>query len=245
MESLWYYLDGELERGPIPLDELVRVLKGMPDPRSVYVWTEGMEDWADAGYIPEVRSRLPLPPLSIPLPAAPHPVISPAPEPPAPYVTLDEVEKVTKLYRRLVLLVGAKFSLWGLFFILGLLPSEAGVLAGGTWPLMTIVFGAMLWTTYNLATRLGSKVPGLWMALLFLPFGNLAALGLLSGRATAWCRHYGLEVGLLGPSRESLQELRERVTAAPEFVPTRPFQEPGTEVPVPRTPVSQMEDRGA
>lgn len=216
MEILWYFLDGELEQGPMTFEELVRALEGLQDPRSVYVWNEEMEDWAEAGAVAEVRERLPLPPPpAVPSPAATRPAFVPASEP-VRYVTIQEVEAVAKLYRRLVLLFGAQVFLSVLLVAVGsAVPEDLLVVpALAILPLIGIVFCGMFVTIHHLAERLGSRFPMAWAALLFFPLGNLAALAALSARATAWCVRHGLKVGLLGPVPESVEDLRRRVSGS-------------------------------
>jgi len=50
--------------------------------------------------------------------------------------------------------------------------------------------------------------PALWAVAMCVPCANLIVLLLLNSRATAWCRERGIEVGLFGPTRQSLERLR-------------------------------------
>jgi hypothetical protein len=46
---------------------------------------------------------------------------------------------------------------------------------------------------------------------MFLPCINILVLLVLSSKAQAWCQRYGLRVGFLGPTKESIEELRRRL----------------------------------
>ncbi len=37
---------------------------------------------------------------------------------------------------------------------------------------------------------------------------------MLSSKAQAWCKQYGLKVGLLGPTTESIEDLRRRLMSS-------------------------------
>jgi hypothetical protein len=45
---------------------------------------------------------------------------------------------------------------------------------------------------------------------MFLPCINIIGLLVLSSKAQAWCRQYGIKVGFFGPTKESIEELRRR-----------------------------------
>ncbi|HEY4595077.1 MAG TPA: hypothetical protein VIJ02_01650, partial [Thermoanaerobaculia bacterium] len=63
-------------------------------------------------------------------------------------------------------------------------------------------------TAYKLARRLGSGTPVLWAVAMFIPCINILTLLALSSKATSWCRRHGIKVGLLGPTKESIEEIR-------------------------------------
>jgi hypothetical protein len=50
---------------------------------------------------------------------------------------------------------------------------------------------------------------------MFLPCINILTLLVLSSKAQSWCRRYGIRVGFLGPTKESIEELRRRVMTSP------------------------------
>jgi len=66
---------------------------------------------------------------------------------------------------------------------------------------------------YAVVTGMGLGKPVLWAVAMCVPCVNLIVLLLLNRRATAWCREKGIEVGLLGPTRESLERLRSSLNA--------------------------------
>jgi hypothetical protein len=125
---------------------------------------------------------------------------------PQPYLAY-EAEAITKLYRRLILLVGGEFLLN--FIVLALLDKSvsAGML-GFLVMLAVSVFIAI--TAYKLSERLRTGSPLFWALALFLPWLNVLSLLVLSSNATSWCRSHGIKVGLLGPTRESIEAIRRR-----------------------------------
>jgi hypothetical protein len=46
---------------------------------------------------------------------------------------------------------------------------------------------------------------------MFLPCVSIIVLLVLSSKAQSWCKRYGVKVGLLGPTQESIEELRRRL----------------------------------
>jgi GYF domain 2 len=224
MEEAWFYFEAGERRGPVTIEELVGALLSAPNPRDVLVWREGMADWQPAGTVPEVQRKLPsamppAPPSPMP-PAVPRAV---PPLPPVPRVASPEpviapvfyktAESVAKLYRRLVVLIGLQILLGVLRFPLAVATDASGAAAVILLLLLVVdlvVLVMIISTTYRLAGQLGEGVPALWAAAMFLPCVNIIMLLVLSSRAQSWCRRHGIKVGLLGPTRESIEELKRR-----------------------------------
>ena len=206
MESLWFYAAEGDRPGPVPLEQLVPALLAAPEPRRVLVWREGMADWSEAGSLPEISGRLP-PPRP---PAPPVPPYDQAGR----LAALDDAVTMARFYRRLVLLVGAQILL-GLFQ----LPLQAATSHEGALIviLLVVVLGslgllvAIAVTAYQLSSHLRESVPLLWAIVMFLPCLNIIGLLVLSAKAQSWCSRYGLKVGLLGPTQESIEDLRRRL----------------------------------
>jgi GYF domain 2 len=201
-EGFWFYLAGEQRQGPVTLEELVAVLRSAPDPHNVLVWCAGMPEWQAAGFVPEINRRLPPPSPSV----QPRAVAGGG-------VSFETAEKVARLYRRLVLLVGLQILLGCLVRVplLGTSPSTgAAVIAlAGTLVLIGVLV-ALAVTAYHLTESLGESMPILWAIAMFIPCVNIITLLVLSSKAQAWCRLYGIKVGFLGPDPESIEELRRR-----------------------------------
>lgn len=199
MDTDWFYLEGGNRRGPVDLARLLIVLLAAPDSRRVKVWREGMPDWKEAAEIPEVNAKLPPPGPSLP-----------AREKGKSSVTFGEAERVARLYRRLVLLVGVQFMLGVLVNIPDRQnPSDAGfVVALAALVGILCVFIGLLVTSYKLMTHLGSRSPVLRAIGMCIPLANLFVLSAINSNAQAWCKRYGITVGFLGPTRESLERLR-------------------------------------
>lgn len=129
----------------------------------------------------------------------------------------DRAESVATHYRNLVLAVGLQILLaCGARGFAGAVSGGTGAdgiallvsfaaLAGA---LGVAVFAAV--TAYRLAVALGEGLPWLWAVFLFVPCVSILALLLLSSKANAWCKAHGVKVGLLGPTRESIEDLRRR-----------------------------------
>jgi hypothetical protein len=214
MEGPWFYGNAGQALGPVSLEELLGRLLAMPNPHGALVWREGQGDWKEAGSVPEISSRLP-PPISGVAGAIPaRPRLSAAAMA-ARLKPAEDAEVIARLYRRLVLLVGSELLL-GLFN--GTMKEAApslkeitqGILAVG---LLTII-GFLVVTTYQLSARLDSGPPILWTLGMFLPCFNLLVLLALSLVAQGWCKRYGIKVGLLGPTRESIEELRRSLSTS-------------------------------
>lgn len=204
MEALWFYAVGGQRLGPVPLEQLVAALFSVPEPRKVLVWREGMADWMAAGSVPEVGVRLPPPQL-----------------PPLPYgqavrpTYLKDAETMARLYRRLVLLVGFQILLGILQAPLQAALSQQGaLLAGVILVALLCLLVAIAVTAYKLSDHLGESVPLLWAIAMFLPCINIIVLLILSSKAQTWCARYGLKVGFFGPTPESIEELRQRMSTS-------------------------------
>ena len=75
MSEFWYYIEDNETRGPIALDQLIKLLSQLPTPRGVFVWREGFDDWKAAENVREIVEKLIRPPplrprSSIPIPHA-------------------------------------------------------------------------------------------------------------------------------------------------------------------------------
>jgi hypothetical protein len=55
---MWYFSTGEQQHGPVPLEELVGMLRGGSLKDYSLVWREGMAEWQAAGEIVEVQQAL-------------------------------------------------------------------------------------------------------------------------------------------------------------------------------------------
>lgn len=135
----------------------------------------------------------------------------------------DEAEAIAKLYRRLVLLVGGQILMSVVAQFLGALASTGapeGVSAIVAILTMLILLAALtvvvflVGTAYKLARRLGSGTPVLWAVAMFFPCVNIITLLVLSSKAQSWCRRHGVKVGFFGPTKESIEQLRQRSTTS-------------------------------
>jgi hypothetical protein len=126
---------------------------------------------------------------------------------PEPYVA-DEAEAIAKLYRRLVLLVGAQLLLGVLANMLSLMRAVAGLLALLALPVTIGISIFIAVTAYKLSGRLQAGLPILWAIAMFIPCINILTLLALSSKATSWCRRHGIKVGFFGPTKESIEEIR-------------------------------------
>jgi hypothetical protein len=212
MDSLWhYYEDGE-RRGPVPLSSLIAALSAQPYPHDVQVWRQGLADWQAAGSIAEVARQLP--------PQRPGPLGRPSPGTRAPAIPFAGAEAIARLYRRLVLVVGLQILLAvariPVFLLVGGRSSAVVLgLVGLVFGLAILVTAVLLAVTaYQLSAHLAS-VPILWALIMFVPCLNILGLLLLSAKAQAWCKQYGIRVGFLGPSLESIAELRRSADTSP------------------------------
>jgi hypothetical protein len=201
MSTQWFYLRGEERLGPYTLEELIQVLQATPDPHQVRVWDPRRADWQPAGSVVEIAGQLP--PPRVPL-VPQNPAVRPVP--------FETAEKIAKLYRRLVLLVGAQIVLS--FFVLGIPEgSQSTVVSLFAIVIVFLVFGlsiALVVTAYRLARELGSGTPALWAVGMFMSCISIFVLLALSHKAQVWCRQYGIKVGFFGPTQESIEELKRR-----------------------------------
>ena len=126
------------------------------------------------------------------------------------------VERIARLYRNLVLLVGLQIlAVFGLTALIATMAPGAGTGDSIALPAAVVRVGlivAGMVVGYQLAHALGEGNPWLWTLGMLFPVINLIVLLALSGKANAWCQRAGVKVGLLGPTAESLRELRQRRT---------------------------------
>lgn len=131
-------------------------------------------------------------------------------------VPLDDAEAIAKLYRRLVLLVGLQLVL-GVFA--QTLPAMGNSMVAGLLSIVVLVgllciLAMLAVTAYKLTELLGAGTPILWAIAMFLPCINIITLLVLSSKAQTWCRQYGIKVGFLGPTPESIEEVRRRAVTS-------------------------------
>jgi hypothetical protein len=197
MDHNWYFLDGDLRKGPFSTADLLSALLVTPDPRLAKVWREGLPDWERAGTQPELAGKLPpRVPSTRPQTAGTVTVATPA----------ETVAAVGRLYRRLVLLVGVQ---WIIAVMVNVLvppnPSDVEALFGIVGFAATVtVLVFMLVTAYGLTKRIESGVPILWAAGMLIPLVNILVLLAISSKAQAWCRSRGIPVGFWGPKKDHL-----------------------------------------
>jgi predicted permease len=129
---------------------------------------------------------------------------------------VENAETIARLYRRLVLLVG--FQILVSFLRVPLMTAPAGMVFPLALVFLVLVIGsavALAVTAYRLAEQMGLGRPLMWALKMFLPCINIISLLVLSSKAQAWCKQYDIKVGLLGPTKESIEDLRRRVMTAP------------------------------
>jgi hypothetical protein len=124
-----------------------------------------------------------------------------------PYVA-DEAEAIARLYRRLVLLVGAQLLLGVLANMLSVVRSGGILLLLLAAPVTIGISIFTVVTAYKLSDRLKAGLPILWAIAMFIPCINIITLLALSATATSWCRRHGIKVGFFGPTKESIEEIR-------------------------------------
>jgi hypothetical protein len=131
-------------------------------------------------------------------------------------VPLDTAEAIAKLYRRLVLLVGLQILLG---FFAQTLPAMGNSAVTGLLAIVVLIallctLAMLAVTAYKLTEHLGAGTPILWAIAMFLPCINIITLLVLSSKAQTWCRQYGIKVGFLGPTTESIEEVRRRAVTS-------------------------------
>jgi hypothetical protein len=151
-----------------------------------------MADWQEEGSVPEIREPLPPQPSGLAI--------------------VENAETIARLYRRLVLLVGTQILLGVLQLPLAPMrvPGVGLLLALFPFALLGVLVATAV-TAYQLTGAMGSGPPIVWAIAMFLPCANIIVLLVLSSKAQSWCKRYGVKVGLLGPTRESIEELRRRL----------------------------------
>ncbi len=205
MDAIWFYQDGNERRGPVNVEQLLAALTTAPDPRRILVWHAGLTGWMAAGDLPELSQQLP-------------PALPAYPVPQAPYrlVPVAEAEGIAKLYRRLVLLVGLQILLSFVQIPMSQVPEAQKALVGMvTLAVLLVVLVAIAVTAYQLTLLLDSGSPVLWAIAMFLPCINILVLLVLSSKAQDWCRRYGIKVGFFGPTKESIEALRQSAPGGP------------------------------
>jgi hypothetical protein len=63
MTDRWFYAEDGATRGPAPFDDLVSLLSRRRDWARVLVWRDGLDAWTRADKVPEIVSRIVVPPL--------------------------------------------------------------------------------------------------------------------------------------------------------------------------------------
>jgi hypothetical protein len=129
---------------------------------------------------------------------------------------VKNAETTARLYRRLVLLVGLQILVSFARFPAILQERSIVALAIQLVGLVVAlgVYVATAVTAYQLTRHLGESLPVLWAIAMFIPCINLITLLVISSRAQTWCRQYGIKVGLLGPTKQSIEDLRRRLLSS-------------------------------
>jgi hypothetical protein len=129
---------------------------------------------------------------------------------------VENAVAIARLYRRLVLVVGLQLLLTVARVPLLTMASSAAVPLAIAVALAVLGLSVVLSVTaYQLAGQMGLGSPLAWAVAMFLPCINILSLLVLSSKAQAWCKQNDIKVGLLGPTQESIEELRRRVMTAP------------------------------
>jgi hypothetical protein len=126
---------------------------------------------------------------------------------------VQNAETIARPYRRLVLVVGLQLlaTVLRLPLIAAAPPSLALAILGLVLLVALACAIALAITAYRLAEEMGLGVPLLWAIFMFLPCINILTLLVMSSKAQTWCRQYDIKVGLLGPTPESIEDLRRRM----------------------------------
>jgi hypothetical protein len=124
-----------------------------------------------------------------------------------------QAERIAILYRRIVLLVGGQLAanFLGQALAISAQPANAPVLAYlGLAALVGSLVAHVMCAiaSYQLMRELGSPVPWLWAIAILVPCVSILLLLVVSLRTQAWCRERGIRVGLVGPTRESIERLK-------------------------------------
>jgi hypothetical protein len=69
MSKFWYYADGDDTRGPVELDELIKIFSSAANAKGTLVWREGFSDWKTADSVREIVEHLFRPPPLSPKPS--------------------------------------------------------------------------------------------------------------------------------------------------------------------------------
>ena len=64
MTDRWFYAEDGVTSGPAPFDDLVSLLSRRTDWKRFFVWRDGFDAWTRADKVPEIVSRIVVPPLS-------------------------------------------------------------------------------------------------------------------------------------------------------------------------------------
>jgi hypothetical protein len=127
---------------------------------------------------------------------------------------VETVEKIAGLYKQLVVLAGAQLALNAFTQ-----PARGGSNPALQTVILVVVLAALaisaaflVITTYRLMSALQARAPFLWALGAMVPLLNLLVLLVVSYRARAWCQRFGIQVGLLGPTRESIDAFRSAQT---------------------------------
>ena len=122
-------------------------------------------------------------------------------------------EVIARLYRRLILLIGLQILLSIIWQFVIMARANLVALLVVIALLVSVV--AIVVTAYKLSEEMGLGLPILWAVAMLVPCVNILTLLVLSGKAQTWCRRYGIKVGFLGPTPESIEELRRRMMTSP------------------------------
>jgi hypothetical protein len=126
-----------------------------------------------------------------------------------------QAERVAVLYRRLVVLVGAQLpgSCLGQGLMGAVAAQEGAQIVAMILSLLVLLAALAITvgcavTAYQLTREMGSSVAWLWAVGMLAPCVSVIVLLALSQVAQSWCRERGIKVGLLGPTKESIEELK-------------------------------------
>ena len=63
MTDRWFYAEDGATSGPTPFDDLVSLLSRRTDWKRFFVWRDGFDAWTRADKVPEIVSRIVVPPV--------------------------------------------------------------------------------------------------------------------------------------------------------------------------------------